>query len=81
MRCVKYVQKPASLTIFTFRLFRGRNPAFAVVLSGVYVDDKDAGSIFTYTGMGGVDADTKQQVRLMTLPRSLLLLCPTENVP
>jgi hypothetical protein len=46
---------------------RGNGPAEAIVLSGGYVDDVDLGDEIIYTGEGGRDSQTRQQVSDQTL--------------
>ena len=46
---------------------RGNGPAEAIVLSGGYVDDIDLGDEIIYTGEGGRDGNTGQQVSDQTL--------------
>ncbi|KAK9907971.1 hypothetical protein WJX75_000839 [Coccomyxa subellipsoidea] len=40
--------------------FKGKNPAYSIVLAGNYADDHDAGDVIDYTGMGGQDSDGRQ---------------------
>ena len=48
--------------------------ADSIVLSGGYEDDEDAGDVILYTGEGGRDPATDQQVRHQTLTRGNLAL-------
>lgn len=53
---------------------RGDAPAYAIVLSGGYKDDRDEGSSFWYTGEGGQKAGKQARV-LVTCDGCVDLLC------
>src|SRR5262245_43226959 len=52
----------------------GATGADSIVLSGGYEDDKDDGDVIEYTGHGGNDPATGQQVADQTLDRGNLAL-------
>ncbi len=52
----------------------GREGADSIVLSGGYEDDEDHGDVIVYTGHGGRDQDTGQQITHQTLARGNLAL-------
>ena len=50
---------------------KGGCPAFAICMSGGYVDDDDAGKVITYTGMGGQSGKVQTRDQKLALVRPL----------
>jgi putative restriction endonuclease len=53
--------------------------ADSIVVSGGYEDDEDYGTVIVYTGQGGQDPNTKQQVADQTLTRGNLALAVSSD--
>jgi putative restriction endonuclease len=56
----------------------GKEGAESVVLSGGYEDDQDYGDVVIYTGHGGKDPHTRQQIADQELTRGNLALAPNQ---